>query len=120
MPRSSKHSSRAALHPVSDVPAIDAPKLQRREKQLHQPHMQALNAAGHRANISFAPKCITWVQRCFQTHQRAWWLPRAQKGGMAGVPMTCWYCCITSSGDGPAKMYRSTRPPITLQQQQRL
>jgi hypothetical protein len=33
---------------------------------------------------------------------------------MAGVPMTSWYCLITSSGVGPVKMYRSTRPPITL------
>jgi hypothetical protein len=62
------------------------------------------------ASLSNMNSCLA----SHHTHQRAWWLPRAQKGGMAGVPITSWYCLITSSGVGPVKMYRSTRPPITL------
>jgi hypothetical protein len=34
-----------------------------------------------------------------------------------GLPMTWWYCRMTSSGVGPRNRYSSTTPPIALQQQ---
>lgn len=35
---------------------------------------------------------------------------------MAGLPMSWWYCRMTSSGVGPRNMYNSTMPPMALQQ----